>query len=242
MKKGIIHFHSTFSYDGLNTITSIIKFVNKYKLDFIVLTDHDTIEGSKKLQEELKKNNLEIEVPIAAEYKTDFGDVIALFIKKEIESRNFKEFVKEVREQNGILILPHPYDGHININEISKCVDAIEVFNSRSSTFNNFKSYVLAKKLKKPMVWASDSHVPWSMKNVLLTFSEKLSLRNAIMNDELIPLKANKSSSWDLVFSQIKKGIVTKNLKLIIRIILSLPIRILARENKIFQNKSIKIN
>ena len=48
--KGSIHFHSNESYDSMNSIDKIIDKAMLNNLDFIILTDHDTIEGSLKLR------------------------------------------------------------------------------------------------------------------------------------------------------------------------------------------------
>src|SRR5436309_1302263 len=44
--RGVIHCHSRFSYDSLIPINAYLRFAERHSLDFIVLTDHDTIAGS----------------------------------------------------------------------------------------------------------------------------------------------------------------------------------------------------
>ncbi|SIR03665.1 MULTISPECIES: PHP domain-containing protein [Chryseobacterium] len=220
MKKGIFHFHSTYSYDGINTIENIIKVIKDKKLDFIVLTDHETIEGSLELQKKVKEYNLDVEIPTAAEYKTNQGDVIALNIKNEITDMKWEEFYKSAREQNAMLILPHPYDGHTQIEKLAQAVDVIEVFNARSSVINNYKSYLLALKYKKTMIWSSDSHIPQSLLNVVVGYEKKdLKFHEALTNGEIAPLFIKKSSVLDIFLSQLKKAYVNKNFKLFIYIV-----------------------
>ncbi|MGR3856329.1 PHP domain-containing protein [Chryseobacterium indologenes] len=220
MRKGIFHFHSTYSYDGINTLEKIIKIIKEKKLDFVVLTDHDTIKGSVELQKKAKEQNLNVEIPTAAEYKTDRGDVIALNLKNEITDMRWQEFYKDAKEQNAILILPHPYDGHKQIEELAQAVDVIEVFNSRSSVINNYKSYLLALQYKKPVIWSSDSHIPQTLLNVVLGYEKKgLKFHEALTNGEVAPLFLKKSSASDVFFSQLKKAYVKKNFKLFIYIV-----------------------
>lgn len=220
MKKGIFHFHSTYSYDGINTLEKIIKIIKDKKLDFVVLTDHDTIKGSLELQRKLKERNFDVEVPTAAEYKTDRGDVIALNLKTEITDMKWQEFYKNAKEQNAILVLPHPYDGHTQIEELAQAVDVIEVFNSRSSIINNYKSYLLALKYKKPIIWSSDSHIPQTLLNVVVGYGKKdLKFHEALINGEIAPLFLKKSSVLDIFLSQLKKAYVNKNFKLFIYIV-----------------------
>ncbi len=220
MKKGIFHFHSTYSYDGINTIENIINIIKDKKLDFVVLTDHDTIKGSLELQRKLRQHNLNVEVPIAAEYKTSRGDVIALNLKNEITNMEWQEFYENAKAQNAILVLPHPYDGHTQIEELAQAVDVIEVFNSRSSVINNYKSYLLALKYKKPVIWSSDSHIPQSLLNVVVGYEKKdLKFHEALTNGEIAPLFHKRSSVLDIFLSQLKKAYVNKNFKLFIYIV-----------------------
>jgi len=37
------------------------------------------------------------------------GDIIGLFIEKEIKARSAMEVVREIKEQGGLVMLPHPY-------------------------------------------------------------------------------------------------------------------------------------
>lgn len=216
MRKGIFHIHSTFSYDGLNSINSIFRFIKKHNLDFAVITDHDTIKGSIKLAEMVKQNGLKVEVPIAAEYKTNRGDIIVVNIKNEITEMNWEKFIKEVRLQNGFIILPHPYDGHTNIDELAIEVDAIEVFNGRSSLVNNFKSYLLSMKYDKPKIWASDAHINSSLSKVIIGFDKNYTnFEEAVLTNQVIPLRSMSCSFFDVFLSQFKRGIVQKNFKLL---------------------------
>ena len=106
--RGIIHCHSKYSYDSLTSISAYLKVAQRQSLDFIVLTDHDTIAGSQALKAAAALRLPHLQVPIAAEYYTDEGDVIAAFIEGEVRARKFTDFVTEVREQNGLLLLPPP--------------------------------------------------------------------------------------------------------------------------------------
>jgi predicted metal-dependent phosphoesterase TrpH len=237
MKKGVYHVHSVKSFDGLNSFSALTDFVKKYQLDFIILTDHDTIEGSLQLSRLLAESGVNIEVPVAAEYKTNKGDVIATYISREISSLTWSEFVKEVRRQDGLLILPHPYDGHQDVELLASEVDAIEVFNSRSSIKNNYKSYLLAKKYNKPMLWASDSHIPCTLRNVVIGYDDIFSFRNALLNNSFFPVICKSSTYLDVFLSQMKKAIISSNFLLFFSLIYALAVRVLRfpfRRNKFF--------
>lgn len=47
---------------------------------------------------------------IGSEISTERGEVIGLFLSEEIISRNFLEVIDLIKEQGGIVVLPHPFD------------------------------------------------------------------------------------------------------------------------------------
>lgn len=212
MKKGIFHFHSNYSYDGLISIERILKEIEILNLDFIILTDHNSIEGALELRKRCKIRFTNVEVLIAAEYYTSVGDIIVVGIEKPIQDMRYEHFLKEVKENNGLLILPHPYDGHKNIELVAADMDAIEVFNGRSTKSNNLKSLELAKNFRKPFIWSSDAHIPHSLNNVVIGYpDDSMCFSEALMASKLSPIHFNYSSPLDMLFSQIKKHWTNRN-------------------------------
>ncbi len=222
MYRGLIHFHSEYSYDSITSIKSIVKFSLKSNLNFLVLTDHDTIKGSIELKKYIEKNNIPIEVIIAAEYNTEYGDIIALGINKEILNMKFDLFVDEVRENNGLLLFPHPYKGHINIEYIAQKVDMIEAFNSRTDDKSNDKALKLSYKYNKPVYYASDAHNYNNFKNCIIEFNKNDSFLNSVMNNNIFPHNKHKTKYFEVLYSQYIKSLKTRNLKLFIQMSKSL--------------------
>jgi len=217
LDRGIIHFHSNYSFDSKTSISSIVDFLVNNNLKFALLCDHDTIIGSKKLNDEIKKRNLNIEVPISAEYKTSNGDIIAAFIEKEIKSMEFDEFVSEVKDGGGILLFPHPFDNHKSIDKIVDKIDVIEEFNGRSSNENNLKSKTLAVKNSKPTYFASDAHTFFSLANVIVAKPSNIGLKQALLDNRIQLLSKRNSSYSDLYLSQIIKSFKMKKIKLFLQ-------------------------
>nr|WP_243687478.1 hypothetical protein [Methanobacterium formicicum] len=57
----------------------------------------------------LKKISPEdLEVIVGSEIGTERGEVIGLFLSEEIVSHRLVEVVDEIREQDGLVVLPHP--------------------------------------------------------------------------------------------------------------------------------------
>ena len=97
------------------------------------MTDHNSIKGALKAKEFANEN---FEVVIGSEISTERGEVIGLFMSEEITSKNFLEVIDGIKEQGGIVVLPHPFD-ELRRNGLNprihdkNLIDYIETFNSR---------------------------------------------------------------------------------------------------------------
>jgi predicted metal-dependent phosphoesterase TrpH len=152
-----LHIHSKYSYDSFLSPEKIIRIAKKRGLDGIAVTDHNTLKGG---MEALKINgDKDFQVIIGAEMKTEYGDIIGLFLNEEIMTRMFKGVIEEIKSQGGLSVLAHPYRQYKNPAEIVNRVDLVEAFNARSRKANNARAYELAKKFKKPMTAGSDAHL-----------------------------------------------------------------------------------
>src|SRR5690606_8869432 len=105
-------------------------------LDIIAVTDHHTVQGALAVREVAP-----FPVIIGAELRTADGEIIGLFLEKDIpRGLSAKESVKRIKDQGGIVQVPHPFDRfrrkHISYNalvEILPDVDIIEAFNARTT-------------------------------------------------------------------------------------------------------------
>lgn len=216
MYRGLVHFHSLFSYDSMTTIESIVSFAINNNINFLILTDHDKIEGAKSLQSYVAKKNLDIEVIIAAEYKTNLGDVIAVGINSQIIDMEFELFINEVRKQGGVILFPHPYAGHKEIEKIAAAADMIEVFNSRVTDELNEKAMDLAKRHNKPIYYSSDAHSASELKNSIIEFDKCGNLINSLMRSSIRRKTVIKTLRYQVVFSQLIKSFKKRDLKLLV--------------------------
>ena len=218
--KGIIHFHSKFSYDCHISIDRIIDFAIDAGLEFLILTDHDAIAGSTALRKRVKERGENLLVPLAAEYLTEAGDVIAVFIDREIKAKNLDAFADEVRHQGGILLFPHPYQQHPKgrIDEIAEKVDLIEVYNQRCSFSDDQKARELASKYGKAMYPGSDAHLYSELRNVIIEInckSEEQSMKAALLKEGAQPLITEKTKKRKVAFSQIIKAVKHRKLSIL---------------------------
>jgi hypothetical protein len=161
-----LHAHSYYSNDGCSPPEKLIKRVAQKGIDGIALTDHNTTAGWNNAKKAAKKYG--IFLILGEEIKTRkngkmVGDILGIFLKKEIKSRDPDEVIKEIKEQNGVTIIPHPFHWFTpfkgDLGKYAKLVDAIEVLNGRlPSKSVDRKALDFAKKNNMSIVGGSDVH------------------------------------------------------------------------------------
>lgn len=106
---GAIHMHSTFS-DGTGEVPDIAKFADEVGLDFIILTDHNTLRA---LQEGFEKwyDNTLLLVGCEINDKENKNHYLAFGIDEAFTTRTpAKKYVAKVKELGGIGFLAHPHE------------------------------------------------------------------------------------------------------------------------------------
>ncbi len=216
--KAIIHVHSKYSFDSLTPPEKLVDLAVKNSIDVLCITDHDTIKGSVHARQYAeKKYNNSIKIIIGAEYKTDCGDLIGLNLTEEIKLTKADEVIKAIHAQEGIVLLPHPLDSHKNLDFLAEQADVIEVFNSRSSFYNNKMSMELADSLGKPDYVASDAHFLSDAALCINQFhqAENLTFQEALMTAQRSFFQ-KKSSQKHYFQSQIIAGLKKRKPRLLI--------------------------
>lgn len=151
-----LHVHSCYSFDSLASPADIVRAAVRRGLNGVAITDHDTIRGGVEAAE--ANSDPGFLVIVGSEVVTDAGDIVGLFLSRQIGCKKALDVVDDIHDQGGIAILPHPYKGHKLTEEIIRAVDAIEVFNSRARPEHNAQALALARQYGKPMVVGSDAH------------------------------------------------------------------------------------
>jgi predicted metal-dependent phosphoesterase TrpH len=214
MNRLIYHIHTKYSFDSLTSPESIIDFAVDNDIDTIIITDHDSVKGSLAAKRYAERKGLKIKIPIAAEFFTDIGDIIAVNISEEfVPIRNHKELYKKVKEKGGFLILPHPYYHHNLRNVDFSIFEFIEVFNSRCSEEENLKAEGLATKHSIKKIYGSDAHLLVEIGNVISEIVYSEDNKNFTIKNVL-----NKfyTSDYLKMKSQCIKALKTKSLVLLI--------------------------
>lgn len=159
-----LHIHSMYSPDSKTTPEQIISRCKETGIDCIAVTDHNTIKGSIDL-----KRLAPFKVIVSSEIHTRDGEVIGYFLSEEIPGKlPALETVKLIKQQGGLVCVPHPFDRlrgsaieRSALDEILHEVDIIEIFNARSfyRRFNTMaRRFALQHKL--PASAGSDAHTP----------------------------------------------------------------------------------
>jgi predicted metal-dependent phosphoesterase TrpH len=155
------HTHSKYSADGYIEPKTMLKLAVKVGLSGIAITDHNTIKGGLNAK---KYENKEIQVIVGSEILTDKGEVIGIFLSEEIKSFQFIDVIEEIKAQNGVVIVPHPFDRIRNTslhptNYNASFIDNVEVFNSRCvrQVYNNMAADY-AKENNINIIAGSDAH------------------------------------------------------------------------------------
>ncbi|MGP6148700.1 PHP domain-containing protein [Priestia flexa] len=201
MQRFAFHTHTNYSWDCDIKLIKLYKELKKKQIDGIAITDHNEIEGAKKFAE---KYGNEINVIIGEEIMTTQGEIIGLYINEKIpKGLSPKETIKRIKDQGGIVYIPHPFDTkrfkscletdfiHSNLDDI----DIIEVFNGRCVNIQDCeKAKLLNASINKVEVCGSDAHTCRELNFNLIQFHTK----EKVTKDNLLELLRNRSSFYNL--------------------------------------------
>ena len=182
-----LHIHSRHSSDGVLDPEKIVRIAIKRGLNGIAVTDHNTIKGG---IEAKKYENEDFKVIVGSEISTEKGEIIGLFLSEEVKSKNVPDVISEIKDQNGIIIIPHPFDelrhsAFHPTEEDTKFIDCIEGFNSRCvSQKYNKNAIEFAKKHNLPIVAGSDAHFLNEIGNAGI-ITETEDVREALMKNDI---------------------------------------------------------
>jgi predicted metal-dependent phosphoesterase TrpH/glycosyltransferase involved in cell wall biosynthesis len=161
-----LHMHTDWSHDCSIPAADLLDHAEAIGLGGIAVTDHNVFGGALEAVELAAGRDLVV-IP-GEEVKTDGqGEVIGLFLEEEIpRGLSFAETIAAIREQGGLVYLPHPFDRlhaipdpatlHRHLAEI----DVFEVFNARllRDSFND-EALRFAQKYRLLQGAGSDAHV-----------------------------------------------------------------------------------
>ena len=160
-----LHCHTVASFDSLAAPRAVAAAAARRGLTHLVVTDHDRIDGALAVREAAPAA---LTVIVGEEVRTADGDLIAAFLSAPVApGRPALETIAAIRDQGGLVGIPHPYDrfrGSLskgvrgNLDELASFVDWIEVHNARLFGSGNLRAAELAVRAGRPGVAVSDAH------------------------------------------------------------------------------------
>ena len=136
-------------------------------LDCIAVTDHDSLRGAVECARLSAMDPMLPRVIPGEEIRTSAGEIVGLYLCEEIPGGlSPLETLARIREQGGLVYLPHPLDGvrgaaidGESLEAVARAADVIEVSNGRSLRPSySRKALDLAARLGKPVGAGSDAH------------------------------------------------------------------------------------
>ena len=158
-----LHVHTRHSHDSAAPVSSVLRRCRDSGLGLVAVTDHDNIRGGL----EARESAAGFPVIVGEEIKSSKGDIIGLFLEKPVPARLTPlETVKRVKDQGGLVGIPHPFDrlrptamGAKALQEIVPWVDFLEGYNAHTFlSRDNSRGVEFAVAHSLPVVACSDSH------------------------------------------------------------------------------------
>lgn len=183
MFKVDLHSHSTTSPDGGITPEQYTELLSDGTLDYIAVTDHNSIDMALRLHKLLGDK-----IIIGEEIMSMDGEIIGLFLTKKVEpGQSASDTIQAIRAQKGVVYIPHPLETfrkglpEKTLNENLAFIDVVEVYNGRAVAQNRGpEATVWARLNHKPTAAASDAHGQKGVGTAYTVLSEKPTRQNLV--------------------------------------------------------------
>ncbi len=161
MYKVDFHTHSWASPDGGLTYDDYTKLIEDNTLDFIAITDHNTIKAALTMHESLGDH-----IIVGEEIMTQQGEIIGLFLSSEIPAgRGLLDTILMIKDQGGLVYIPHPFESvrkglsRAVLDTLADKIDIVEIHNGRAFFQNRGpQATTWARLHHKVMAASSDAH------------------------------------------------------------------------------------
>lgn len=161
-----LHIHTSSSNDSLLTMIPLFLMCKLKNIDCIAITDHNVIANAKTFAPFFQKHG--IRVVVGEEIMTTKGEIIGLFLEKQIPPKlSPEQTVQAIIEQGGIVYVPHPFETSrartvlktAELNELHEKIALMECHNGRNReiSFSEQQNF-LCEQLNIPKVIGSDAH------------------------------------------------------------------------------------
>jgi hypothetical protein len=162
-----LHTHSAASFDSLAPVDGMMAAAVTRGLTHLAITDHERIDAALRARDRAPDA---LTVIVGEEVRTHDGDLIGLYLERAVPpGLSGAEAAAAIREQGGIVGLPHPFDrfrssGASKLSEaaalaaLAERVDYLEAHNARAIGGANARAAAFARDVGLPGVAATDAH------------------------------------------------------------------------------------
>lgn len=157
-----LHTHTLYSHDSLQKLEHFVEACVRKGINCVAVTDHNEIDGAKRLQKMAP-----FKVIVGEEIRTRDGEITGLFLKDRIPPNlSAFETIRRIREQKGLVYIPHPFASgvfmRLKLNVLDAIVDQVDIvegWNSRGILrADDEKAQAFAVRHHLPFAAGSDAH------------------------------------------------------------------------------------
>jgi predicted metal-dependent phosphoesterase TrpH len=133
-----LHLHTVLG-DGWITPSRLVREARRRQLSVIAVTDHDHVEGARRVEALLADQPCDLAMITGVEVTTRSGHLLGLFVRKAPRPmRPVQESIDAIKEQGGLVVVPHPLGRLVPSLSRSKidgllaagyAIDGIETYN-----------------------------------------------------------------------------------------------------------------
>ncbi|MEX2534870.1 MAG: PHP-associated domain-containing protein [Trueperaceae bacterium] len=162
-----LHCHTEASHDCSSRFESVLSRCRQQSIAVQAVTDHNEIWGALELRATATAPG-DPKIIVGEEVTSSEGEIIGLFLEEKIPAGlRPEEVVTQIRDQGGLVLLPHGFDplkahrlSPSARERIADDIDIVEVFNSRVSHPNrNSQASVWAAERDLPASAGTDAHI-----------------------------------------------------------------------------------
>ena len=139
LAKADLHLHTNLG-DGTASPRRVLEEARRRALKVIAITDHDHLEGAKRMQELIDREAVtDIQMIWGCEVTTREGHFIGLFMRQRVKMLSrVEDAIDAIKAQGGLCVIPHPMGRLVpslsrrKIEELltrGYAIDAIELYN-----------------------------------------------------------------------------------------------------------------
>ncbi|HYM83730.1 MAG TPA: PHP domain-containing protein [Candidatus Dormibacteraeota bacterium] len=195
-----LHCHTRGSFDSLADPVRVARAAAARGLTHLAITDHDRIDAALVAREAAPDG---LRIIVGEEILTTGGDLIGVFLERPVpRGLSPAEAIAAVREQGGLVGIPHPFDRfrsslarRQSLEALAGLVDWVEGYNARLIGGGNERAAAFAHDHGLAAVAASDSH---SLMEVAVAYtilegdpSTPEGLRAALPSATMMPSRAS---------------------------------------------------